>query len=170
MILAGQGSPEKGHDPIARELVDGTFTPVDFVRQSPKIPLHDLVHLLEFQPLREGRVVDHICEQDRHLLPFPLEGFPGCQDSFGQGSWGVVSGLRAVDGMGFPRSPQIMSAFAAELGSRGVVESAVRTRPLKLGPAFRTKQPCLGIFGHAFRALQPGVPRTCGQYQREFLS
>jgi hypothetical protein len=52
MILMSHRSPEKCHDPITGELVDGTFIPVNLSHQDFKTSIHDAVDFFRVEFFR----------------------------------------------------------------------------------------------------------------------
>ena len=77
MILMGHRCAEKGHDPIAGELINGAFILVDFIYQNFETPIHDLVNFFGVQFFRDGGIVGHVCKKDCHQLALAFDGAAG---------------------------------------------------------------------------------------------
>ena len=75
-ILQGDRGTEKGHDPVARQLVHGSPVLID----RPDEDLIDLFHqaegLFRIELLRHGGITGHVGEQHSYLFPFPLDPLP----------------------------------------------------------------------------------------------
>ncbi len=72
VVLLRHRGTEKGHDPIAGELVHGATEAAHPLDQDADQAAHDLRPYLWIHVLLEVHGPLHIGEQDRQLLPFPL--------------------------------------------------------------------------------------------------
>ena len=132
VILMSNRGAEKGHDPVAGELVHSALEPMDALAQDPEEALHDLPPPLRVALLGELHRAHHVGEQHRHLLSLPLQGTLAGADLLGEvlgdvgGEVGRSSG--SADRRGGRCRSQLLAAGVAELLAGGVRGAAARTR------------------------------------------
>jgi hypothetical protein len=80
VILVRNGRAEKGHDPVARVLVDRAFEAMNAFRKDREEAIHDLVPFFGVDLFGEVHRALHVGEEHRHLLPLALEGRAGSED------------------------------------------------------------------------------------------
>ena len=73
----GHGSPEQGHETVAKELIERPLVAAYLVQRQVKEPLQQAVHRLRSQALSQGRGVDQVTEEDGDALAFPSHGKRG---------------------------------------------------------------------------------------------
>lgn len=73
VVLVGDGRAEERHEAVPEKLVRRTLEPVDGPQHQLEGAVHEVVHLLGIQFLRDGREPRHVGEKDRDLLPLALE-------------------------------------------------------------------------------------------------
>ena len=96
MVLMGYRGPEKSHDTIASELVDGAFVAVYLVHEDVEAAVHDLVDFLGIELLRHRSEVGHVGEEHGDQLALTLEGLAVAENLVRQELGGVSLGLRVV--------------------------------------------------------------------------
>ncbi len=84
MIFMGHRCTEKGHDPVAGELVNGAFKLMDLIHQNFKTVIHDQVNFFGFQLFGDGGVAGHIGKKHRYQFAFAFNGASGSEDLIGQ--------------------------------------------------------------------------------------
>ena len=115
MILMGHRRTEQSHHPVASELVDRPFVPVNLVHQDLEAPVHDLVDFFRVELLGDGSVICDVGEEDGYELAFAFDGASGREDLLGQVFRCVGLRLGVVDGRGFFRLPQVVATFSTEV-------------------------------------------------------
>jgi len=113
MVLVRDRRPEERHQPIAEELIDGPFVPVDLRESELKDPAEERVHGLGAQALGEGSRVGEVGKQYSEILSLTLKRALGDQDLVGQvfGSVGLGGGKTRL-ARGFKRDRR--AALVAE--------------------------------------------------------
>jgi hypothetical protein len=114
MVLMGNRGTEQSHHPITGELIDRPLVSVDLIHQNLETAIHDLMDLFGIKLFGQRREIGHIREENRHLLPLPLDGASGGQDFIGEEPGRVGLGLGVIDGRDFWRRRQFMTAITAE--------------------------------------------------------
>jgi len=80
VVLVGDGRPEEGHDPVARELVESPLEAMDALGEDREEAVEDAVPGLGVDLLGQVHRALHVGEEDGHLLPLAFEGGPGSED------------------------------------------------------------------------------------------
>ena len=74
MVLAGDGSAEQGHEPVAEELVDRSLVAVHLLERDAEEAVEEIVEALGPQALRERGRMHDVAEEHAHLLALALHG------------------------------------------------------------------------------------------------
>jgi hypothetical protein len=160
MVLVRERGAEERHDPVPHHLVDGPLVPMDGLHH----PLEDRVeHLARFLGIAVGqqlhRALD-VGEEDRDLLAFAGQGFPGGQDPLGQMPGRVRLGRDRLRRDGASR--QRPATVVTELVGVRVPGPTCRTHHLEPGPALPTKLSADRILALTPGALHAGPPAWWG--------
>src|SRR3990170_1298714 len=153
-VLVADWRAEERHHAVARVLVDRPLEAVDLRRDQLEAPVHDPVHLLRVELLRQGREPCDVREEHGDLSALPFEGRPPLQDLLGQVLGRVGDGGRRPPLRGRCRHRrgfrggawsglEARAALAAEPGTAGRFRAALGAVERQGGPALAAK-PVLG--------------------------
>src|SRR4030095_7456665 len=84
MVLMGNGSPEQGHEAIAKELIDRALIPMNRDQSEFEEVVQQGMHGLGAQTLSQWCGVRNITEEHGDLFAFPFERVPGGEDFLGK--------------------------------------------------------------------------------------
>jgi hypothetical protein len=133
VLMSDRGS-EQGHDAIAQELGDRALVAMHCIHHSRKAALHERIHLLLIQSLRDGREAHRVREQNGDGATLALERGTVAQDFLGQVRRGVCARIRDLVRTGRRsdggRVGQLMPAGITELLPDRVGGVAARARDL----------------------------------------
>jgi len=90
VVLVGEGRAEEGHDPVAHDLIDRPFVPMDGLHHQFENGIEELARLLGISVGEQFHRALQVGEQDCYLLAFSFEGALGGEDLLGE----VVGGVR----------------------------------------------------------------------------
>ena len=117
VVFMGDGRPEEGHDPIARELVDCALEAMHTLGQNREKAVHDAVPLLGINGAGELHRTMDICEEHRDQLALAFECRLARQDLVGE----VRGRVDARIALGSLARCQGCATLHAEVGLRRVL-------------------------------------------------
>src|SRR5262249_3148732 len=88
-VLAGNGSAEKRHDPVAHDLIDRPLISVNGLHHPLEHRVENLARLLRVTVSEKLHRALEIGEEHSDLLALAFEGTLGSEDLLGEVPWGV---------------------------------------------------------------------------------
>jgi hypothetical protein len=149
----GNRGPEKGHNPIAHDLIHGAFEAVHRVHHAFEDRVEEVARFLGVALGQQLHGALQVGKQHRDLLAFAFKGRLRGQDLLGQMAGCVLEGGRGSRGWRLFRERS--GALPAKGKSRRIVKAALRAAPAEWAGTLSAKL-------HAFRILKSTARATHG--------